>query len=414
MLQLAHDLTHGPGTDGPGAPAAADALVAGARCQQSAEERMALLREALLLEPGHAVASKALAGLLLGEGVASARAGDTGRARALLRELAGLTPGDERVWLWRSTVAQDLAEALQCVTRVLEIAPDHPRGLAAMAKLRERAAQTSGTNPGAPADGRSLGQSAPAIGSAGPETFVPATSGPTPLPAAQVRDIASFPLGGVAGEPADTAAGQPALGRLEVSPGEPVRPAVPSPPREEGRARTTNPIGFRPPADAASRTQAARLGEAPETLPASAPRPRDDTREAPVAAPSRGLVLVVDDSPAVLKAVEFELRQRRIEVMVEPGGADALVRLASVRPDVVLVDADMPAMDGYELCRGIRADHRSRHLPVVLMSPRQGFAEKVRCRLAGASGSITKPLEFETLVRVLEPHLPVGRGRGSL
>ncbi len=65
----------------------------------------------------------------------------------------------------------------------------------------------------------------------------------------------------------------------------------------------------------------------------------------------------------------------------------------------------MPRMDGYEVCKQIRANPASRNVPVVMISGKDGFFDKVRGRMAGTTGYITKPFGPETLMKALETYL---------
>jgi twitching motility two-component system response regulator PilG len=74
-------------------------------------------------------------------------------------------------------------------------------------------------------------------------------------------------------------------------------------------------------------------------------------------------------------------------------------------PDLVLLDIAMPRMDGYEVCKQIRANPVAHDLPVVMISGKDGFFDKVRGRMAGTSGYVTKPFGPETLMKALETYL---------
>lgn len=128
---------------------------------------------------------------------------------------------------------------------------------------------------------------------------------------------------------------------------------------------------------------------------------------APAADPALGLVLVVDDSPTVARVVSFELRKHRLEVMAASNGPEALALLKTHVPDLVLLDINMPDMDGYQVCRAIRADDRTRRIPVVMLSGKDGFFDKVRGRMAGAVDYITKPFEPALLVEMIARYFPV-------
>jgi len=70
-----------------------------------------------------------------------------------------------------------------------------------------------------------------------------------------------------------------------------------------------------------------------------------------------------------------------------------------------LLDIGMPRMDGYEVCREIRANPAARDLPVVMISGKDGFFDKVRGRMAGCTGYVTKPFGPETLMKALDTYL---------
>src|SRR5204863_9943115 len=92
-------------------------------------------------------------------------------------------------------------------------------------------------------------------------------------------------------------------------------------------------------------------------------------------------------------------------------GVEALSRLEDGRPDLILLDIAMPRMDGYEVCREIRSRENTKDLPVVMISGKDGFFDKVRGRMAGATGYVTKPFVPETLMKALEEYLEMGAGR---
>jgi len=127
--------------------------------------------------------------------------------------------------------------------------------------------------------------------------------------------------------------------------------------------------------------------EAPpeETLPA-----RDITRQ-PV-------VMVVDDSITMRKVTSRVLDNHSIEVMTAQDGIDAIEQLHDRVPDLMLLDIEMPRMDGYELLQHVRADARLRHVPVVMITSRAGQKHRRKAREAGANAYLTKPYQEAELV----------------
>lgn len=116
-------------------------------------------------------------------------------------------------------------------------------------------------------------------------------------------------------------------------------------------------------------------------------------------------ILVVDDSPTVRKLIAGKLEKSGHNVICAVDGVDALAKLDERLPDLVLLDITMPRMDGYEVCKQIRANPASRDLPVVMISGKDGFFDKVRGRVAGSTGYVTKPFGPETLMKALETYL---------
>jgi twitching motility two-component system response regulator PilG len=116
-------------------------------------------------------------------------------------------------------------------------------------------------------------------------------------------------------------------------------------------------------------------------------------------------ILVIDDSATVRKLISGKLEKSGHTVICAVDGVDGLERIAEQMPDLVLLDIGMPRMDGYEVCRQIRASDTARNLPVVMISGKDGFFDKVRGKMAGATGYVTKPFGPETLMKALDTYL---------
>lgn len=116
-------------------------------------------------------------------------------------------------------------------------------------------------------------------------------------------------------------------------------------------------------------------------------------------------ILVVDDSPTVRKLISGKLEKCGHEVVCAVDGVDALEKINELVPDLVLLDITMPRMDGYQVCKEIRSKEATKDVPVVMISGKDGFFDKVRGRMAGTSGYITKPFGPETLMKTVETYL---------
>jgi twitching motility two-component system response regulator PilG len=129
---------------------------------------------------------------------------------------------------------------------------------------------------------------------------------------------------------------------------------------------------------------------------------REENTDAP--APSR-TILVVDDSATVRKLISGKLEKSGHEVVCAVDGMDALAKLEEMSPDLILLDITMPRMDGYQVCKTIRTNSATKNIPVVMISGKDGFFDKVRGRMAGTTGYITKPFGPETLMKALDVYI---------
>ncbi|HZO75151.1 MAG TPA: response regulator [Ktedonobacteraceae bacterium] len=118
--------------------------------------------------------------------------------------------------------------------------------------------------------------------------------------------------------------------------------------------------------------------------------------------PERGKhILVVDDSPSVRRVVTNMLKQHGWEVQAARDGAEALEMISYEVPAAVLLDIEMPRMDGYELISTIRAQEQYRTLPLVVLTSRAAAKYQQRAMMLGASGYVIKPYQDEELLNIL-------------
>jgi len=109
-------------------------------------------------------------------------------------------------------------------------------------------------------------------------------------------------------------------------------------------------------------------------------------------------VLVVDDSASVRAIVERVLREKRIEVVSASSGSEGLAHFRREEPDLVVCDVIMPDMEGYEICRAVRAHPRLGHTPVLLMSGIVNGSVLARAAEARSSAVIRKPFAADELL----------------
>jgi len=106
-------------------------------------------------------------------------------------------------------------------------------------------------------------------------------------------------------------------------------------------------------------------------------------------------ILVVDDEPKIRMFIRANLEARGYEVHLAQDGAEAVEKAALVSPDVIILDVNMPRMDGIEACRRIR---EWTNTPVIILSVREDENDKVRALNEGADDYVTKPFGIEELL----------------
>jgi class 3 adenylate cyclase len=134
----------------------------------------------------------------------------------------------------------------------------------------------------------------------------------------------------------------------------------------------------------------------------------------------RPKILAVDDTPVNLKLFEAILAPRGYDVITASSGREALEKVRTEKPDLVLSDIVMPGMNGYELCKKLREDESTRFLPVVMITA-SGDQERIQALEAGADDFMTKPPDqvelltrVRSLIRIKQYHDTIERQRGEL
>jgi response regulator RpfG family c-di-GMP phosphodiesterase len=116
-------------------------------------------------------------------------------------------------------------------------------------------------------------------------------------------------------------------------------------------------------------------------------------------------IMVVDDNPANLKVLEDMLRQRGHEVRSFPRGRLALTAAMRNPPDLILLDINMPDMNGYEVCAHLKSSEEISSIPVIFLSALDETEDKVKAFCSGAADYISKPFQFEEVYSRVETHL---------
>src|ERR1017187_823093 len=130
--------------------------------------------------------------------------------------------------------------------------------------------------------------------------------------------------------------------------------------------------------------------------------------------PEKGLgqpasILVVDDAPANLQVLTGMLKDRGYKTRPVPSGKLSLQAAKAHRPDLILLDINMPEMNGYEVCEHLKADEQLKGIPVIFISALTEQLDKVKAFAIGGVDYLTKPFQMEELHARVETHLKLRR-----
>lgn len=116
-------------------------------------------------------------------------------------------------------------------------------------------------------------------------------------------------------------------------------------------------------------------------------------------------IVCVDDSPTVLQAINSFLDDTSFGIVMVNDPVRALMQVVRSKPDLVLLDVEMPNLDGYELCSLLRRHPTFRNTPIIMVTGNTGFIDRAKAKLVGASGYLTKPFTQSDLLKIVFKHL---------
>ena len=125
-----------------------------------------------------------------------------------------------------------------------------------------------------------------------------------------------------------------------------------------------------------------------------------DDLQALIATPATR-VLVIDDSNTIRRSAEIFLRQGGHEVVLAEDGFDALAKVNDHAPQLIFCDILMPRLDGYQTCAIIKRNPKFAHVPVIMLSSKDGLFDKARGRMVGSEDYLTKPFTKDQLLRAV-------------
>src|ERR1700730_501810 len=120
-------------------------------------------------------------------------------------------------------------------------------------------------------------------------------------------------------------------------------------------------------------------------------------------------ILIVDDEPPILDLVRFTLEDADVRVVEASDGAEALVLARRIKPDLVLLDVQMPRLNGLAVCRQLRLAPALARPPIVMLTAAGQESDRARGREAGADESLTKPFSPLALLALVDALVPETR-----
>jgi two-component system, NtrC family, sensor kinase len=124
--------------------------------------------------------------------------------------------------------------------------------------------------------------------------------------------------------------------------------------------------------------------------------------------PSKADILVVDDTPDNLRLLVRLLTEQGYKVRPVPSGKLALAAVQGQPPDLILLDINMPDMNGYEVCQQLKSNEQTRQIPVIFLSALNEVLDKVTAFSVGGIDYITKPFQIEEVLVRIQTHLAIG------
>ncbi|MBW4658361.1 MAG: response regulator [Drouetiella hepatica Uher 2000/2452] len=116
-------------------------------------------------------------------------------------------------------------------------------------------------------------------------------------------------------------------------------------------------------------------------------------------------IVCIDDSPTILKTINAYLDDQSFSTVLINDPVRALMQIVRCKPHLILLDINMPGLDGYELCSLLRRNRSFKTTPIIMVTSNSGLIDRARAKLVGASGYLTKPFSQSDLVKTVFKHL---------
>lgn len=120
-------------------------------------------------------------------------------------------------------------------------------------------------------------------------------------------------------------------------------------------------------------------------------------------------IVCIDDGATIRKAVEYILNRHGYEATAISNPLKALSLVFQIKPDLILCDIAMPELDGYEICAMLRRATAFRETPIIMLTGKDGFIDRVKARMVGATDYLTKPFGEAELLMLIEKYVGLGQ-----
>jgi DNA-binding response OmpR family regulator len=119
----------------------------------------------------------------------------------------------------------------------------------------------------------------------------------------------------------------------------------------------------------------------------------------------RKIVLIVDDQPSIVTTLKFQVMNAGYDVLIANSGESAMNSVSEKKPDLVLLDVMMPRINGWEVCRRLKANPATNDIPVFMVTSLHGDADSAEARNSGANEFLVKPIKTDDLVKRIKKYL---------
>jgi two-component system, chemotaxis family, response regulator PixG len=185
------------------------------------------------------------------------------------------------------------------------------------------------------------------------------------------------------------------------------------PPKESAGVSQTLPVTNSTPIQPKSRTEQPVVEESGRQLDESLPRSNnfdnpDNSNQVIAPKPvgkSLYTVACIDDSPTVLNSIKHFLDDKTFAVVAINDPVKALMQILRSKPDLILLDVEMPNLDGYELCSLLRRHSAFKDIPIIMVTGRTGFIDRAKAKMVRSSGYLAKPFTQSDLLKIVFQHI---------